>query len=126
MRIREWSSDVFWSDHAEQVDPQLIGATKAAQRVVKVLVDFGRVAAEPVEGRVCRFEFLVETAEGQPLDQGTAALGALALALATGDQARGAIECHGLEIRAAENCPVQTGAVKIGRASWRERVGQYV
>src|SRR5476649_109516 len=54
---------------AEQIDPQLIGTAKAAERVVGVFIDFERVAAQPVESRARRFELLVERAKGQELDQ---------------------------------------------------------
>ena len=45
---------------AEQVDPQLVGAAEPAQWVVDVLVDLGRVAAEPVESGAIGCEGLVE------------------------------------------------------------------
>ncbi|MNL31190.1 hypothetical protein D3C87_1529660 [compost metagenome] len=45
---------------AEQIDPHLIGAAIAAERVVGVQIDFRRVAAEPVETRARRFELFVE------------------------------------------------------------------
>ncbi|MNI49973.1 hypothetical protein D3C73_1046120 [compost metagenome] len=76
-----------------------------------VLVDFDRVATEPVERRAHRFEFFVERAERQPFDHGAAALGALAQALKASDLARRAIQRYRLEIRTTEHRAVQAGAV---------------
>ncbi|MNP28634.1 hypothetical protein D3C76_1216100 [compost metagenome] len=89
----------------------MVGAAKAAQGVVGVLVDFGRVAAEPVERRARWLESIVETAERQPFDQGAAPGRPLAPALQAGDQAGSAVQRHGLEIRATENGTLQAGAV---------------
>ena len=52
-----------WGDllqPAQQVNPQLVAAAEAAQRIVDVLVDFLRVAAQPVEGGTVGFEGLVK------------------------------------------------------------------
>ncbi|MNM55598.1 hypothetical protein D3C81_667400 [compost metagenome] len=75
------------------------------------MVDLGVVTAEPIEGRAGWFEGLVERAKRQPFDQRTVAQWPLAPGLEAGNHAGGAVQRRWLEVRAAENCSLQAGAV---------------